>query len=192
MTIIIPMLQKGVPNFTTLPENMCCFESFSCLWNSVDFSGSRLVPQLISILIRSLGHPGGFQDIILCFLHQFSREVAREDEHRLQNRLLQRLGLCSSWPPRRSAGLLSRCCPPHLHCAAVWSHTPRGVSRDGLSKTTAMTWDENHPDLVKSSLGGWCKTQVSPQRDKRVHSISIMITAIEIWIQVGTKLETVT
>lgn len=67
MTIIISMLQRGVPNFTTLPENTCCFEVSRVSGPGQTSLESRLVPQLISILIRSRDHAGGFQDIVLCF-----------------------------------------------------------------------------------------------------------------------------
>lgn len=103
MAIIRSMLQRGVPNFTTLPENTCCLEVSRVSGPGQTSLESKLVPQLISILIRSRDHAGGFRDIVLCFLHQFSRGVARENEHRLQNQLLQRLGLCSSSPPRRTS-----------------------------------------------------------------------------------------
>jgi hypothetical protein len=47
---------------------MCCFRSFLCPWESADFSGIQLVPQLISIPLRRCSdHLRGFQDILCCF-----------------------------------------------------------------------------------------------------------------------------
>lgn len=55
------MLQRGVPNFTTLPENTCCLEVSRVSGPGQTSLESRLVPQLISILIRSQDHAGDFR-----------------------------------------------------------------------------------------------------------------------------------